>query len=267
VRWLTDWNDTQGFWTAVQGVGTVLAAVAALIALGIAKSQLGQLIESNRLLAKSNDAMTDSNLSLTRPYVVVDFELMPTVGRSGNTTSSLVNVLIENVGRTPAKNLTMKVDRPFAPHMEPDQPGWKGAIKELNRVMDGETVVKSLTHVKPLRYYLDDAGDIMGGDDPSEWQSWVVTAKYYDADGNEFKEEWTLELGYWRQSLAIPDPLVRIGKVIEGVAYEVKNKRLPSLDFTFPEPRADPKPTRKMGRPSHGRSRQLAARSSKGLRR
>jgi|GEM_PF-6390635 len=242
LGWLATWNDSEGFWTAVQGLGTLTAAVAALVALFIAKSQLSELTRSNKLLAESNDAMTASNLSLTRPYVVVDFELMPTVGRNGNTTSSLVNVLIENVGRTPAKNLTMKVDHPFAPHSEPDQPGWRDAVKELNRVMDGETVIGSLTHVKPLRYYLDDAGDIMGGDDPSEWKSWTVKARYYDASGNEFNEEWTLELGYWRRSLAIPDPLVRIGGMIQGVAYEVKNKKLPSLDFRFPEQPREPRP-------------------------
>lgn len=236
IGWLSDWNLSQGFWTAVQGVGTLLAAIAALVALGIAKSQLSELTKSNRLLAESNEAMTLSNLALTRPYVVVDFELMPSVGRSGNVSSSLVNVLIENVGRTPAKNLTLKADRPFAPASEPDEPGWKGAIRELNRVMDGETVIKSLTHVKPLRYYLDDAGDIMGGDDASTWPSWTVTARYFDADGHEFNETWTLELGYWRRSLAIPDPLVGIAKGVQGVAYEIRQKRLPQLDFTFPTP-------------------------------
>lgn len=244
LRWAEDWNDTQGFWSAVQGVGTVLAAIAALVALFIAKSQLSELIRSNKLLADSNDAMTHSNLSLTRPYVVVDFELMPSVSRTGSISSSLVNVLIENVGRSPAKNLILNVDHPFAPAGQPDQPGWASAISELNRVMNGETVIRSLTHVKPLRYYLDDASDIMGGDDPAEWPSWTVNAKYDDADGNEFNESWTLELGYWRRSLAIADPLVRIGKVIEGVSYEIKNKKMPSLDFEFP-----PAPRPAIGRP------------------
>ncbi|MBX3100123.1 MAG: hypothetical protein KF761_11145 [Salinibacterium sp.] len=204
----------------------MLAAIAALIALLIARSQLAELIRSNKLLASSNDAMTHSNVALTRPYVVVDFELMPTMHRTGSVSGSLLNVLIENVGRTPAKNLRLKVDHPFAPSKEPDNLGWKSAIEELNRVMNGDTAIKQLTHVKPLRYYLDEAGDIMGSEDPLQWPSWNVTASYTDADGHEFNETFTLEIGFWRRALAIADPLVQIRSVIEGVAYEIKNMKL-----------------------------------------
>lgn len=234
-------------WAAVQGIGTAVAAIAALAAVWVASQQLSKLTDSNQLLAKSNDAMTQSNLALTRPYVVVDFELRTSMGRAGNLTSSMVNVLIENVGRTPAKNLTMKVDRPFEPSKLPDQAGWEKGVRELNRVMDGKTTIRSLTHVRPLRYYLDEATDIMGGDNPTEWKSWTVSARYYDSDGHEFNETWVLELGYWRLSLALPDPVVRISKVIEGLTYEIKTKKLPTLDFVLPEPA---RPTRlKVGRP------------------
>jgi hypothetical protein len=164
--------------------------------------------------------MTQSNVALTRPYVVVDFDLSPSIGRTGTINTTSVSVLIENVGRTPAKNLRLKVDRPFAPaDSTKGHDGWVKAVAELNRVMNGETVIKSLTHVKPLKYYLDEAGDIMGRDDvPAE--SWTVTATYEDSEGRSFSDEYVLELGHWRYALVITDPLKRIGKMIEGVAYE-----------------------------------------------
>lgn len=246
LQWLSEWSEYQGFWAAVQGIGTLVAAVAAIMALSIARSQLSQLTESNNLLAASNEAMTQSNIALTRPYVIVDFDLSPSIGRTGNIHSTTVSVLIQNVGKTPARNVTLKVDKPFAPASGSDEPGWVKAVEELNRVMDGETVIGSLTHVKPLKYYLDEAGDIMGRDDhPAE--RWTVTACYQDGEGRSFMEDHILELGPWRYALVVTDQLKRIGKVIEGLTYEVKTKRLPSLDFTFPEP--TPHLQKRVGRP------------------
>lgn len=150
IDWLATWNASQGFWTFVQGIGTVLAAVAAIIALWIARSQLSQLNKSNRLLAESNDAMTQSNLALTRPYVVVDFEFRSSIGRSGDITGTNIAVHIENAGRTPAKNLRLKVEPPFPVPDDPGNPGWKPAVEELNKVMNGETVIRSLTNIRAL---------------------------------------------------------------------------------------------------------------------
>ena len=223
VDWVQHWDQSQGFWAAVQGVATLIAAVAALVALFIAKSQLSELIRSNKLLASSNDAMTQSNLALTRPYVVIDFELTPSIGLDGRVNTSSVCVRIENVGRTPAKNLRMKVDHPFAPAEKPDESGWELAVTELNRVMDGQTVIKSLTHIRPLKYYLDEAGDIMGSDDAAE-RPWTVTASYEDSDGHKFEETTTLELRHWRLAMIVTDPLVRISKMVQSVANEIKQK-------------------------------------------
>lgn len=225
LDWAQGWNETQGFWTAVQGAGTLLAAVAALVALSIAKSQLSALTRSNELLADSNDAMTRSNAALTRPYVVVDFDFLPEVTRDGNMSGSSILVLVENVGRTPAKNLRLKADPPFPVPNDPSNPGWAPAVEELNRVMNGETVIRSLTHVRNLRYYVDEAKDIMGSDDkPAE--AWTVEATYEDSDGNEYRETFALELSHWRRAIATADPLHRIAKGIQGVAYEIKNKKV-----------------------------------------
>lgn len=222
-----------GLLTAVQGVATLIAAVAALVALFIAKSQLAELIRSNKLLASPNDAMTHSNIALTRPYVIVDFHFRPKVDREGAIRGTTIAVHVENAGRTPAKNLRMKVDPTFPLPDDAKNPNWRTAVAELNKVMDGDTVVKSLTQVRPMTFYLDEAGDIMGTEEQPSGH-WEVTVTYEDAEGHEFSEVSVLELSHWRRAMVTVDPVYRIAKGVQAVAYKVKNKKMPSLDFEFP---------------------------------
>lgn len=208
------------FWAAVQGIGTVLASIAAIIALVIAGKQLGELIASNRLLAASNDAMTESNIALTRPYVVVDFEFSVSASRNGGSIGTSVFVIIRNEGKTPAHSVTITADHPFASVSEPDTEGWRKSIEDLNRMTDGSTVLRSLTNSRPLKYYLDGVEFFGEADEPA--QSWTVTVRYEDAAGRWFHERFVLEIEPWRRSLAVADPLARIGKYIDSVAHEVK---------------------------------------------
>lgn len=233
MAWTESWNESQGFWTAVQAVATVIAAVAALIAVIIAGRQLGELIRSNRLLASSNDAMTQSNVALTRPYVVVDFQFRPFMDRSGSVRSTTITVHVENAGRTPAKNLRLHVEPAFPVPHDDEHPGWERGVRELNRVMNGSTVIKTLTPLRSLSYYLAKAEDIMGteGEPASEWK---VTARYEDTAGRTFAEESILELSHWRRAMVTVDPVYRIAKSVQAVAHEVKNKKLPTLDLTLP---------------------------------
>ncbi len=211
------------FWSAVQGIGTLIAAVAAIAAVFIAGSQLRQLIASNRLLADSNDTMAESNISLTRPYVVVDYEFRPSLTRDGRTSGTSVFVVIRNDGRTPAHNITMRVDKPFAPISTPDQEGWRKSIEDLNRMMDGTSRLRSLTSSRPLKYYLDD--EALFGASDEEAPEYTVTVTYEDGDGREFGETFNLDVEPWRRSLAIGDPLLRVGKYIESVAYEIRGAK------------------------------------------
>lgn len=208
------------FWSAVQGIGTVIAAVAAIVALLIAGSQLRQLIASNRLLAESNDAMVESNIAVTRPYVIVDYQFRPSVSRRGGTTGSSVFVVIRNDGRMPAHNITMTVDRPFAPVSKPDGDGWRKSVEDLNRMMNGKSVIRSLTAARPLKYYIDDEALFGQGDE--EAPRWSVQVSYQDAEGRKFRELFHLDVEPWRRSIAEADPLIQAGKYIESVAYELR---------------------------------------------
>jgi len=209
------------FWSAVQGIGTLIAAVAAIAAVFIAGSQLRQLIASNRLLAESNDTMAESNIALTRPYVVIDYEFRPSLTRNGDTSGTSVLVVIRNDGRTPAHNITMTVDKPFVPISEPDQDGWRKSIEDLNRAMDGTSVLRSLTSARPLMYYLDDEALFGVADEPAP--AWTVNVRYEDGDGRPFEEAFHLDVEPWRRSLAIGDPLLRVGKYIDAVAHQLRD--------------------------------------------
>jgi hypothetical protein len=253
LTWLHDWNATQGFWTATQGIGTIVAAVAALIAVFIARSQLGELVRSNTLLADSNDAMTASNVAAIRPYVTVDLDFRPALSRTGGIHEISVAVRIENVGRTPAKDLRLRLDTPF----EAEEDGstrrdFASSVEALNLLMNGESVIKTLTPRRPMIYPVGDSSSAMGSEEstPGEWS---VEAAYTDAEGREFKDTFTLALAPWRLALVNVDPLQRAAKNIEGVAYEIKNKKMPSLDFEFPKP-ARPRILRPRFRRSRGLS-------------
>ncbi len=209
------------FWAAVQGVGTLVAAVAAVIALLIAASQLRLLIASNRLLAESNDTMAESNIALTRPYVVVDYEFRPSALRGGGTGGTSVFVTVRNDGKTPAHNVTMRADRPFAPISTPTSEGWRKSIADLNRMANGTSVLRSLTATRPLTFYLDNQALFGSGDEAAP--SWSVAVTYEDTDGRRFEESFHLDVEPWRRSLAVADPLVRVGKYVDAVAHEISD--------------------------------------------
>ena len=225
LQWAASWDKTQGFWTGVQGIGTVIAAVAALVALFIAKSQLSELIRSNKLLADSNDAMSASNVSLTRPYVIVDFAFHQVMKRDGGSHTVSLALKIENTGRTPAKNLTLSLDRPFDPEGA-GRGDYTKQVGAVNKLMDGASVIKTLTPVNPIIFYI---GDSSGIDSRKPDEEWTITAKYEDAEGREFVEEFTLALEHWKLAIIRAEPLQRIAKNIEGLTYELKTKPVPKL--------------------------------------
>lgn len=115
----------------------------------------------------------------------------------------------------------MIADHAFAPVSEPDTDGWRKSLEDLNRMTDGSTILRSLTNSRPLKYYLDGVELFGREDEPAP--SWTVAVRYEDAGGREFHDRFTLEIEPWRRSVAIADPLTRIGKYIDSVAHEVKS--------------------------------------------
>jgi hypothetical protein len=206
---------------AMIGAGAgAIAAVAALIALLLAARQLRELIRSNDELARSNDEMSRSNLSLTRPFVVVDFEFERHAQKNPNSGgSSTVFVVVRNVGRTPARDVTMTVDPPFAA-------SGRGQIADemlpfLNERFSGSAPIKTLAPERPLQYILDDATEAMRSEELPPTYSVVV--RYADLSGeHRFEERFELEMGPWRMSRAVEKPLARISKDLQALTDAVR---------------------------------------------
>ena len=129
-------------------------------------------------------------------------------------------VVIKNDGKTPAHNITMATDRPFAAPSIPNTDGWRKSLEDLNRMTDGTTVLRFLSNTRPLKYYLD--GEELFGEADEPAPSWKVDVRYEDSDGRDFRDTFTLEVEPWRRSIMVADPFVRIGKYVDSVAYEVK---------------------------------------------
>lgn len=222
-QWLSGIFTDATFWTAVQGVGTLVAAVAAAGALWLAWHQLQGLIESNRLLAASNDEMSASNVALVRPYVQVDFKLVPMVTRKGSIEQASIYVEVVNIGRTVAHNVRLKVDTPFHANAEiPEEgAGWSRAVQELNRVMSGDVTIPSLAPTRALDYYLSDNKNFLGKED-EPLPAWTVTSKYENAAGRAFTEIVVLSLEAWKMSIMRADPAVRSVKTLERLAIAVE---------------------------------------------
>lgn len=115
----------------------------------------------------------------------------------------------------------MTVDRPFVPISEPDGDGWRKSLEDLNRMMNGESVIRSLTAARPLKYYIDDEALFGEGDEAAP--RWSVQVSYEDAEGRKFRELFHLDVEPWRRSIAEADPLIQAGEYVESVAYEIRD--------------------------------------------
>jgi len=92
----------------------------------------------------------------------------------------------------------------FTPISEPGQDGWLKSIEDLNRMMSGTSVLRSLTSTRPLKYYLDDEALFGESDEPGP--AWTVTVRYEDGERRPFEESFHLDVEPWRRSLAHTRP-------------------------------------------------------------
>ena len=210
-QWGTAEWDALG--SMIGGISGALAVAAAGVALFFAGRQLSELIRSNNELAASN-------ANLMRPFVVVDLKLQKHSLKpgSGNTQASAF-VLVQNIGRTPAKNLTLSVDPPFESTVETLE---EMMLPSLNETFSGKPV-RMLTAARPMKFLLDRVSDALKA--PSLPQSYTVVARYSDIGGtNTYEETFELEMGPWALTVSEEEPLARLSKDLQAVADAIKVK-------------------------------------------
>lgn len=92
------WGPTATEWVALTAIATVLTTLVAGVTAGLV---LGQLRAPRRQLEAAREAQAEAE----RPYVVVSVE-------SSESARHLIDLVIQTVGWTPARNVTVRLDPP-----------------------------------------------------------------------------------------------------------------------------------------------------------
>ncbi|WP_336661418.1 hypothetical protein [Leucobacter sp. USHLN154] len=195
-------------WQALLSAATLIAAVWAGIA---AYGQLRAMRDANDRASESNQRAAEAEIATTRPYVIVRFELQAAIPSSPTATaaSGFVLLVIENVGRTAARNMTLRSTPELqtsgdgVPEGQPDP-----VIGALQEKFSGNYVFHYLAPGQKLVYVLDTTSGMMA-DDTNLPQRYEVQVKYWpqtDTDGH-FEEVQVLDLEPWAVSSIYEAPL------------------------------------------------------------
>ncbi|MDF2047277.1 hypothetical protein P2P98_14010 [Microbacterium sp. Kw_RZR3] len=209
--WRADGWPTAEEWSALASVLTLaVAAVAAVIAL----RQLQQGARQLALSARADERSADAAESEARPYITVrfDFEMMPAGNPREANGEGLLFVLIESVGRTPARNISLSVTPDFASSTR-GRPadGTDPSLEALRRIFSGGPTISMLSTGQQLRYLLDFTSEAVGSETLP--QRYDVHATYSDATlRNTYAEEHVLDMGPWAMTIARPKPIDTIAR-------------------------------------------------------
>ncbi len=161
---------------------TVVAIVTAWLVLGQLKAAGGQLAAAR----EAQDQARQAEKEMERPYVVASVQ-------SSEAAAHLLDLVIENLGKTPAKNVRVRIDPPPLRGME------QAGLELAN--------AKALTEPIPLippgrviRIFFDDHRDRDGKDLPTSYVAYVA---YRNSAGESWEEEYVLDLDTLRGAMFV----------------------------------------------------------------
>ena len=177
--------------------------VVALVAAWIALRQVIAMWHANRLAA-------EASIAAMRPYVVVSFEIDPAVPKNPKSSagSGFALIVIENIGKTPALDLTLKSVPEFVASGDgaPNE-GSERMLSWIREKFSGEYVFSFLPPGRRYEYVLDTTIGLM---EPGIGlpQVYEVEARYRSQGGvrGEFVETNMLDAEPWNNSSIRPDP-------------------------------------------------------------
>jgi len=201
-------EEWQAFW------GFVSVVVAAVL-LGVAVRQLRGLGEANRLLATSNNELTESNASLVRPYVVVQFGTQRSMRRDPRVDEGRTATLdVRNNGQTTALNVSVTMTPPLETSLTivPDKHAAAELRDAIRDVFNG-TSMGTISPQQAVVYPIDKLEGFLN--DKSLPDQYNLTVAYSDLSGREWVEIYSITMSSRGPSLADPDRLQRISKDIQ----------------------------------------------------
>ncbi|WP_146080290.1 hypothetical protein [Pseudoclavibacter sp. RFBG4] len=206
-------DEWQAFWS-------FLSAAFAASLLIIAWRQLHGLSVSNTRLSESNNLLAESNRALARPTVIVQFEFerVPVRNYSNQENINSVFIVVQNVGTSPAMNISLNVDPKFeATDVKLSPEG----LLALNTLFSGKTPVRMVGPHQRLKYILDSAKDALAKEDlPTEY---VVTATYSNLDESEqYSDSFVLQMSPWAMTVAEVDPVRQLSKDVQFISENLR---------------------------------------------
>jgi len=210
-----EWSALASFLTLILGI------VAALMAL----RQLRQGAEQLAISARADERAAEAAESEARPYVTVrfDLEMLPAADPKKANGEGLLFVVVESVGRTPARDIALTVTPSFhaSTRGRPDD-GTDPALEALQHIFSGQPSISMLSAGQQLRYLLDFTSEVMGSDTLP--QRYEVEASYFDATlAREYGEFHVLDMKPWAMTIASPRSIDVIARQLRRMNEKMEN--------------------------------------------
>ena len=219
-------------WQAFAAVATLVVAIlAGLAALG----QLDAMRRANETANEANQRAAEAQIEAMRPYVVVRFELQAAIPKRPSATADggFVLVVVENLGRTPARDLTLR----SIPEFQTSGDGAPGdgvdpVLINLLEKFSGDYVINQLAPTEKFAYILDTSTGLVASGDELPWK-YEIALRYgaREGDGRPFRETQQIDLAPWMSSSIYEEPIEVIAQQArrqneKGEAFQSETLRL-----------------------------------------
>lgn len=221
--WRGDGWPTAEEWSAL---ASVLTLVVGAVAAGIAIFQLRQNSAQLAMSARADERAADAAESEARPYVTVrfDLEMTPAGDPTNANGEGLLFVVIESVGRTPARNIALTVTPGFesSSRGRPSD-GSDPALEALRYIFSSEPSISMLSTGQQLRYLLDFTSEAMGS--ATLPQRYEVAATYSDATlERSYGELHVLDMTPWAMTIARPKSIDVIARQLRRLNEKMEDR-------------------------------------------
>lgn len=225
--WNFDWAPTPDEWQALWAALTLAtAALAAFLALRqLREMKVANIAASkaNEEAAKASEAASLAARETTRPYLVVRFYFRPVYPMSPDKgpESGTTFVVIENIGRSAARDIRLSVSPEFQTSGDSWADGGTRAMEWFREKFDGNYVFRQISPGQQLSYMLDRTKSQMQNENNLP-QHYEVLATYTNQSRTEhYEETHTLDAAAWHLSMVIADPIETIARQMRTMnSYE-----------------------------------------------
>lgn len=205
--WRFDWAPTAEEWQALWAMLTLIVAVLGVV---FALRQLRQGSEQLGLAAEANVRAAEAAESEARPYLSIrlDLRVQAASNPKNGGGEGLIFIVIESVGRTPAREISLTVEPEFRTSGRGRPDGEIDPVRDaLVFMFSGQPVIGMLGTGQSLDYFLDFAREALS-DELDLPKRYVVTASYWDAARQrDYSEPHILDLAPWGPAVMTAEPM------------------------------------------------------------